>query len=490
MVLRNQSVPLLMDIIHRMDFQLLQIILESSHNPSEVLTQMYEYSYHQNTKRKESVLSYACHKYNDGERNGGNQIILRSLLSPQIVGKHLSHINLSGVALRRLPPIIMHENLISLDIRENNLDVYPSTGDDDRLNWNTPNLRILNISHNLFTFLHPDLFQLPSLYKLIASDNKIQDVPIQMWTAPTLKHLDLSNNLIQKLPCPVPLPLTSSFNLRPAHTSVTASAFSRLKSSGVHGAYRTGLLPSARCAYIDHDVETEADLDKCRFGFSLQTLDITGNRVAEIPKGLPCLAPLLHTLKLARNNVTDLGHVTDYPPFLQTLNAMNNGITRRIRPCFEATNISCLQSQLSTAPATCSHMRHENLASLKFLYLSNNRLQEFQIEYEQPNMDFSQAETDNDPPTTPRLLFPRLQGLRVSHNRLVELPENICKLVKLCELQFDGNTGIEKLPPKLYELTSLFTLKYEGISDPIVQELRNFKGAPEILYYLKARESK
>ncbi len=33
-------------------------------------------------------------------------------------------------------------------------------------------------------------------------------------------------------------------------------------------------------------------------------------------------------------------------------------------------------------------------------------------------------------------------------------------------------------------------LRYKGISDPVVAELANIKTTPELLYYLKARETK
>ena len=103
-------------------------------------------------------------------------------------------------------------------------------------------------------------------------------------------------------------------------------------------------------------------------------------------------------------------------------------------------------------------------------------------------MDTSLSTVNSDLEDEPmELIFPHLQGLRLSNNKLCRLPENIHLLEKLSELTFDGNPGIKRLPPTLHHLTKLFTIKYEGISDPIVMELRNFKSAPDILYYLKAR---
>ena len=490
--LKQQRRPLLIDAVMNKEFPVVKIVLTSCFSQHEILSTVYEYPYG-NSRGRESMLSYACSAYLNARSEDSPDIeILPSLLSKEIVGVHLTTITLTGVGLRRLPLILMHENLKNLDVRENNLDSFPSADvGQNRLSWDCPLLQVLNFSNNHFVGIPADIFKLPSLIRLIACDNKIKELPIEMWKAPALKILDLSNNQIQVLPCHNP---QMRLQFGPYH-HVQSMTYSQVQQS-----YQAGRvffnqaipLESAKHGYINYDIDSSHHLHKGQVGFSLQTLDLSGNQLTEIPRSLPCLAPLLHTLKVAKNRITNLGQASDYPPLLQTLDAKNNGITVGIEPTFESPNITCVQSQVSQGSPVCSHVSHQRFSNLKFLYLSSNRLEELQIEYEVPNIEFSTSQRVSADtsltPSSPELLFPRLQGLRISNNRLTKLPENIHRLEKLCELAFDGNPRIEKLPDGLHRLSNLFTLKYDGITDPVVQEIANFRNAPEILYYLKARE--
>lgn len=510
--LKQQRRPLLMDAVMTKEFAVVKIVLSSCFSQHDIVSRVYDYPYG-NSRGRESILSYACNAYLNARSNDSPDVdILPSLLSKEVVGVHLTTITLTGAGLRRLPLMLMHPNLRNLDVRENILDSFPSADvGQNRLGWDCPSLQVLNFSNNNFVEIPADIFKLPSLIRLIACDNKIKALPIEMWKAPALKILDLRDNQIQVLPCHNPQ-LRHEFG--PYHP-VHSMSFSQVQQS-----YQAGRvffnqavpLESAKHGYINYDIDSSHHLHKGQVGFSLQTLELSGNQLTEIPRSLPCLAPLLQTLKVAKNRITKLGQASDYPPLLQTLDAKNNGIITGIEPAFESPNIACVQSQVTQGSPVCSHISHHRLSNLKFLYLSSNRLAELQIEYEVPEIEFSTSQRVSPnafldhaslspaslspaslPPASlgaasPELLFPRLQGLRISNNRLTKLPENIHRLEKLCELAFDGNPGIEKLPDGLHRLSNLFTLKYEGINDPVVQEIANFKNAPEILYYLKARE--
>ena len=482
LVSKNYQLPILIDAVRREDFVFLQLVLESSRNPLSVFNQPFEWQYGSG-KRRETVLSYACSKYL--QREGGNQRILYTLLQPEGMGKYLTQIVLVGVGLRQIPLVLLHHNLRVLDVQENNISTYPSESTDrQELNWKCQELEVLNISHNLFTSIHADIFHLPCLLRLSATHNHIQEVPKELWTAPRLRHLDLSHNKLQLLPCPASINMASGIDI-PASVSCSFSFKCRLPSIS---SSRVGYLQSARRAHINFEVHSSSDLHKSQVGFSLHSLDLSHNQLLSVPRGLACLAPLMNSLKLNNNRITHLGCVSDYPPNLKTLDVSCNGVVQGIQ-CSGPEGLACVQSQLTNAPSLCSHLSHQRLGHLFFLYLSNNRLEDISISYSNPEIDgnFAIDEEGGEGVAAVELLFPHLQGLRLSTNRLRRLPDNLHLLEQLSELAFDGNPGIEQLPPNLHRLTRLFNIKYEGISDPIVMELRNFKSAPDILYYLKAR---
>ena len=482
LVHKNYQLPILIDAVSREDFTFLQLVLDSSRNPTSVFNQPFEWQYGSG-KRRETILSYACSKFL--QVDGGNQRILLTMLSPKAMGKNLTQIVLVGVGLRQLPVVLFHENLRILDMQENNLSSYPTENqtDESSLDWKCQQLEVLNFSHNLFTYIHPDIFCLPCLLRLNGSHNNIQEVPKELWTAPRLRHLDLSHNKLQIIPCPPSINMASGINIP---SSVACSFSYRTRLPGVIN-NRVEYLQSTRRSYVNLDVQSSSDLHKSQVGFGLHTLDLSSNHLMAVPRGLACLAPLLNSLKLNNNRITSLGCVSDYPPNLKTLDVSFNEVVQCIQ-FFGLDSLACVQSQLTNAPSSCSHLSHRRLNYLLFLYLSNNRLVDLSVVFPKQDVDISLSTVNSDLEVEPmELIFPNLQGLRLSNNKLCRLPENIHLLEKLSELTFDGNPGIKQLPPTLHHLTKLFTIKYEGISDPIVMELRNFKSAPDILYYLKAR---
>ncbi len=474
--LRQCQNPLMIDAVHKGNFRMIEAILEISNTPSNVLSRVYEYS-HGHGQEKESIMSYACHNYLERRPQ-----VLNTVLSLKCDPKYLTRITLSGVNLRQLPFPIMHPNLVVLDVRENLLDGYPTDGVDPyRLGWRCPDLQTLNLSNNLFMMIHPNIFQLPNLSKLIMSGNRISEVPMEMWTAPLLKHLELNGNMIHELPCPDPVPRSSQ--------SIFASILGPPRADNGLQSFRRG--------YISYDVCSPEDLHRSQIGFALNFLDVSENRLSCIPKGLPCLAPLLHTLKLAHNAITNLGTFSMYPSLLQTLEVSSNGITMGIEPSSEAMEDECFQTQLVEGRVHCSHYDHRNLSTLKFLYLCNNRIEDLQIEYQNAEVELENSQGGSDDEAViekdpPGLHYPKLQTLKISNNALVRFPKDIHRLTKLRELVVSGNQRITDFPPGLHKLTSLFTFQCNGVQCPIVQELANLKTktTAEILYYLKARELK
>lgn len=405
--LRRQRRPILVDSVITRDFNILRIILTTPPIKHDVLSKMYEFV-EGNISYKRSILSYACELYQNRVTEE-DSLVMSSLLSKDIIGVHLTNITICGVGLRALPIVLFHHHLKTLDVRENILDHLPMASTlRDGLGWDCPQLEILNIAHNHFTEIPRDIFRLKSLARFIAMNNHIRTLPQEVWSAPSLKILDLSENQIQVLPCHLPHSRVSH-TFSPANTCMVQHHMGRV--------FLNQALPldSIKHGYINYDIDSSNPHAE-QVGFALQTLDLTGNQITEIPRSLPCLAPLLQTLKLANNRLNALGQASDYPPLLQMLDVRNNGIVSPLQPSLVTPPICCVQSEVANVSQVCSHLQHENLANLKFLYMSFNRLTELVMDYQPRAPDTGLEDSMRSEVTqVPRkLLFPKLQGLHVS----------------------------------------------------------------------------
>lgn len=474
--------PLMLDAIHHEDYNLMHKIIVSQPEKQQarcalgILNKVYEYGLGNLGKWSDSPISYACREY-----SRGNQNILPALLSPQVIGCQLSHIKIENIVLQEVPAALFHAGLKTLEMKGNGLSTLPIAEANSQQLCNS--LEVLNISENSFSALPEDIFCLPSMTRLNASANRIEKVPLEMWTAPVLQDLNLSRNRISTLPCPTYMHLDEGYAFVPRKSFTHSTALSSPN--------QLLLLISTRQAYFQSALHSASDLHQK--GFRLETLDLSCNQLSMIPRGLACLAPLLKTLKLNENCITHLGHLSDYPPMLGTLDVSRNALVQCVQPSSQPPKVVCIQSQLEHKRSSCSHLNHTSLPQLKFLYLGDNQLTNLLLEAEVvEGAEGERAGGGGKGGGQPKLqlLFPKLQSLRLSNNRLNEVPQSLYKHERLCELALDGNTEITHIPSNLHVLTDLFILKCEGISDPIVSELKSCQTTPEVLLYLKAREKK
>ena len=487
--------PLMIDAIHQEDYAIIRKIIDSQSEKQkhqcaqDLLTKVYTYGFGNLGKRRESLISYACREYLDG-----NQQILPALLSPQIAGNALTHIKIEDISLYEIPIALFNQRLKVLELKRNGLSALPiSEANKQGL---CENLTSLTVSENSLFALPENLFRLPSLVKLDASGNQIEKVPMEIWTGPVLKDLILSRNRISSLPCP------SYRHLDDGQEFVHHKSFSHL--FPISSSSQVMLLVSTRQAYFESAVKSSSKTQQP--GFGLTNLDLSSNCLSIVPRGLPCLAPLLKLLKLNSNCITHLGHPSDYPSTLVTLDVSKNAAVQCIQPSPEPPKVVCIQSQLEQKSGSCSHFSHASLSKLKFLYLNHNQLTSVLLETQagggRNNAGGNVEEEErgrkrggsgggreSEQPTM-ELLFPQLQSLRLSSNQLQQVPQSVHKQRELCELAIDGNPRISHIPSNLHNLTQLFVLKYTGVSDPVVDELKRFETAQQMLIYLKTREKK
>ena len=475
----SQGRPLLLEVVCQKDETLLKILFEHHSNPKEICNTLYKYKTFDGISKTASPISCACELGYRASWTGFEH--LRFLTNPRLFGKQLTVISLSCLKLEKVPVEIFHENLETVELQGNKLSALPSADPSgESLDWNCPVLSEINIAHNMFEEIPTEVFQLPALKRLTASYNKIGRLDMEMWTAPKLEDLRMQHNALTGLPCPIFCPRWDNplmFSLQSERSSSQEQHY----------------LNSVRQKNINFEADSPEELHKCQTGFLLHTLDLSNNQLTEVPKGLPCLTPLLRTLKISSNAITDLGYISYYPPSLNTLDASSNAIEESIRPSENSQLNSCYQAQLRHCSLNCAHQSHSKLSQLKILYLSDNHLREFPIrpKQQQPASGSSSHINNNNNISSSSnnslgLFFPRLHALKLSRNNLKEVPSDIHEMEKLSELAIDGNKDIMDLPNSIHKLSDLFSFSFEGISAPVAQELAKFRSASEMRYYLKA----
>ena len=363
----------------------------------------------------------------------------------------------------------------------------------------------LAISSNNFTELPTELFSLPRLVKLNVRENSISSVTEDIWRAPCLEELYLSKNKLVALPCPDYVYLKPGMTTTPTQRRIMTFSLGLTSFSSTE----TRLVESTRQSYM---TVAAPGTEPRAGGFRLKTLDLSDNQLTEIPPGLPCLAPQLRTLKLSGNRIDHLGHPCNYPQLLEKLDVNRNACKSCIRWCVEPPTLACAQSRLRNESSPCLHIGHRILGNLKFLFIEDNNLRSLTLEEERrENLSESSSSglggseggvvdrgrveggrerggREGKGEGLPMLMFPRLECLRLSNNQLERVPAGMHREVELRELKLDRNPGITHLPSNLHLLQELFFFKFEGISDPVVSELRSCSNTPEQLLYLKARE--
>ncbi|ESO09843.1 hypothetical protein HELRODRAFT_190300 [Helobdella robusta] len=257
----------------------------------------------------------------------------------------------------------------------------------------------------------------------------------------------------------------------------------------------------------------------------LKFLDLSFNLFEEIPDGLSCLAYRLEKLILASNQLSKLGPIHCYPASLQVLDLTRNHISYedRMPPIsipsrsqletpkagsatkmckspfcgFMSTSVSGtppsgrLTSRSSASNLSlsmpnmfvCDHASHSQLLKLKTLSLSNNCLVSF---------DFRHKGEDKTPAKlslqAPKLYFPSLLSLDMSHNIMTSVPKDISYQEELTSLNL-ANNKIKELPCEIGSLRKLWSLNLSG--NPVEDTLKCLLGdkmrtVSSVVSYLRA----
>ena len=484
---RNQS-PLFLRAVRSQRMDVMELVLnpQSKRSASDrIFSQAYVYDLGNDEPVNASAISLACQLCLEGI-----PFLLKKLLEYPLTSPFCQHLSLGDLGLRLVPVELFHENLISLTLSRNYLSKLPPVE-----KWRCRDLQQLNLAENKFKELPKALFQLPNLRDFNVSDNQLTTLDPCFWTAPCLRNLNVSSNLLKQLPCPVrPQEPKEDVSDRGEDVGFIRSQL---------GTEAPEIQYSVRHEFIDIDFERDKGYRKTQGGHRLEILDASSNQLTSIPEGLPCLAPMLLTLRLSKNKISNFSFVSDYPPGLKSLDLSNNGANVCISSTKAGSTPTCFQTLVLEPHISrkCSHSDHNSLHSLQYLNISRNKLKTLVIEDSSLSLSVSVSQglagmqaTLHTSPTHKEAkqhegtLFPKLQTLLVGKNNLIEVPEALHKLDQLASLDISDNESITRLPSSLSHL-NLYSFNYSGISDPIVNEFRSSQKAWEVLYYLRTRET-
>ncbi|XP_041989151.1 leucine-rich repeat serine/threonine-protein kinase 1 isoform X2 [Aricia agestis] len=223
--------------------------------------------------------------------------------------------------------------------------------------YTAPVLQELYLQDNRLEELPPELFSLPALSSLDVSNNKLRELPPQMWSAPALRDLSAALNHLQDLPAGDRVQddrrtsMTSESSVASPTTNCAPFALDNSKSMS-----RSPSIEHSEASPDDDDIPalgnraghaiwTEAKrahawrgpraTSPCRDAPSgqaagasvLTSLNLAHNQFACVPPPLACMAPALTRLNMAYNNLRSMSYVTSYPTGLRQLDLSHNQIS-------------------------------------------------------------------------------------------------------------------------------------------------------------------
>lgn len=425
----------------------------------------------------------------------------------------VTRVDLSDNMLSILPSALLQmPSLRSLNLSENRIKriEIPS------YSVTSTSLQILNLKDNMLEAISSKLLaSFPQLETLDVSRNEIVQLPEAIWLCPALKSLDVSNNRISGLPDMVSVGergrLQETFFVPSVKDGkVEDEPLTNVK---VNPLRRKNVWQEQINLSKVEDAEDYGDLNVTSSN-TLITLNLSYNKFHVFPKCLACTCPRLLTLNVSHNSITSLPPVQFLPAHLKTIdvshNRLQDGFTiidsgipsvchavpatsnsasamprRRMSPQRQhrSRSKSAVRSQRSLsvsrhaaldsnqAEEHCIHKRHESLEWMKTLNMASNSIK---------NIKFLTG--------SGKLLFPNLNVLDLSNNKLTTAPTEIAKHSALSILNLSSNQGIRQLPPEFGMLSRLWSLSLKGcnLKDPLdtMVNTENCKTV-DIIGYLK-----
>ncbi len=214
----------------------------------------------------------------------------------------------------------------------------------------------------------------------------------------------------------------------------------------------------------------------------LAILNLSHNRISEIPENFPCLCPKLVRLDLSHNKIAAISLPRSFPSDLKQVNLSHNELLEEIDcrntmakplPC---TNPQALYEAHNTIyvdnVSFCVHRSHQRLERLGVLEVTHCALQEVNFFCPGPRKQTKEKKVQYKDPTVvappkpkqdnSRLVCPLVTRLILSHNQLVRVPESVCEMASLNSLDLSYN-DIIALPAEMGNLSYLWEFPLAGL---------------------------
>lgn len=484
----------------------------------------------------QTSLSYIRYQWLVGAALHVNPKLKINPKTQDIVLYAITRLDLSNNWLAWVPPVIFQlQSLKVLNIAQNKIERLPTVDDfDDSTKYKTkhqakgysaPFLEELYLQDNRLDVLPVEIFSLPSLTILDVSNNKLSSLPYQMWKSPKLKELNAAFNLLKELPtmpneeaseCGSVCSLDSS---RSAETDIGTPqdlppTFNNIEQELFVQQYELDHknIWSKNIEVIEHSLVNEGDNDSqyCQISW----LNLAHNQFTSVPPLLPCLAVNLSRLNLSYNRLRSMSHITSYPATLKQLELSGNQICCWMSlpqvdclDMMEQAAIACYAPAQGSRPSklanrgsrsfrstilntVCIHRRHLRLDNLRTLILADNAIARLQLTTDDDGTaEAEDWETIGVTATKSKLMFPNLSMLDLSNNLLKEIPPIIHELSSLSVLNVSGNSELTDLPPQMGLLSRLWNLNMKGCSlqEPLKSMIDSKKyKTMDIIGYLKS----
>uniref|UniRef100_A0A0N4ZX28 non-specific serine/threonine protein kinase n=1 Tax=Parastrongyloides trichosuri TaxID=131310 RepID=A0A0N4ZX28_PARTI len=469
----------------------------------------------------------------------------------------ITKVDLSENLLSTIPlTLFSMPSLKCLNLSNNKINSFESL---ENFQTNIPVLENINLENNELTTLPPQLFSsafFPSLKVLNVSKNSIKYLPSNIWSSTTLKELNASYNLIHDLPS-----LVVSFDRAGRSENNLPRRYERQNRAG-----RTidDLLIPNKSVDIkkEHEMspaeevtpENIIDINLERINFwqnsvsllkfdleeeenitgekneinSLFSLNLSNNKLKEMPLNLACVCPRLVKLDISYNELETIGPIECLPHRLRTLDVSNNkltktfdAMTRHHLNCYASQNhssnnivnskrsrsksvarnrrsLSSARNQPSQEFPTnnkspqcdiCIHKEHKQMEHLKNLNISNNQIRNIPIFL--PSLCITTIQPEDASTIKNLLIFPHLSTIDISSNLIDHIPATIGYLNMLTAINLQNNSNLYVLPSELGLLDKLWSLQLKGcpIKDYQIKsiiEAQNYKTI-DVLEHLRSR---
>ena len=377
--------------------------------------------------------------------------IINALAELQVGNNYITHIDLSDTMTNCLPKELFNfHSIINLNVSNNYLKQVPFA--QLSANLRPGQLSDLNLSNNRLSNLPVEIFYLPNLKYLDASDNPLTSLPDMWWLSKNLIKLNVSKTK-----------LTELCSWKDADQNV-------FKRSG-----RLASIGSVPPAMLNRS--NSLDKRSCL----LKELNVSFCCLSSLPNYLACYFPNLQQLNVSNNNIVSCCALNELPEFLEDLDISNNKLQSNNCTVFSSllatTNCCYLHTEIDSS-VKCTHMRHTKLPKLRNLNLCNNKeLQKITLHY--PITIGNSFRRDF-------LYFPKLTKLVISNCGLQQAPDFLDRMDRIHHLDISKNHM--KVPHEVHNLESLTTFIYDGLPDPIVADLDNFGSVKEQQMFLMQKE--